>query len=112
MPKKEPNGRHDERAEHEDRPKPDKLARVEKLFRLATDKNANEEEARTAALACVRLMKDEELTVIPSTELETVKKKIGEMTQTMEKMKKAMDRQFMKGIGVALIGSKLLKLNF
>jgi hypothetical protein len=88
----------------------DRLARVEKLFRLATDDGGSEEERRTAALKCVQMMKEESLTVIPSDELEKVKTKVEGMTRALGDMKKAMNGQFMKGLGVALIAQKFLKL--
>jgi hypothetical protein len=54
---------------------PEVVDKVEKLIALATD-NANEEEARNAAVAAVKLINDAKLHLIPEADLENVLKAV------------------------------------
>lgn len=52
------------------------LERVAQLVRLA--QSDNEEEARTAAMQATRMMKEHRLVLIPESEIERVKKVVGD----------------------------------
>ena len=82
------------------------IEKVTKLVRLAAD--GDEEENRTAALQAVHLMKDHELVLIPASELERIKKVIGDaQMKARDAAQSAQKEKLMWGIAGALLSKQL-----
>ena len=86
------------------------LQKAQKLVALAN--SAEEEEARTAAVQLARLMKEEELVLVPKSEIDRVNKVIGDATalakqQQSEGMKKMMVGAVVGALILPKLGVKL-----
>jgi len=69
----------------------DVLEKVEKLVALAQSEEDGKptQEARTAAITVTRLMKDNDLVIVPRSELEAAKKAINGVTELRQQARKA-----------------------
>lgn len=86
------------------------LQKAQKLVALAN--SAEEEEARTAAVQLARLMKEEELVLVPKSEIDRVNKVLGDATalakqQQGEGMKKMMVGAVVGALILPKLGIKL-----
>jgi hypothetical protein len=92
-------------------PKVDKkmLDKVGALVRLANDKPEDSEEARTAALTVARMLKENDLVIIPRSELERVKTVLnGAHALAKRHQEDANQKMVIAGIA-GLMASKVLK---
>ncbi len=85
------------------------LDTVTKLIRLANDKEEDSEEARTAAMQVTKMVKDNDLVLIPRAELERIKVVIGQANALAKRHKdEAQQKMMLAGIA-GLMASKVLK---
>jgi hypothetical protein len=85
------------------------LDTVTKLIRLANDKDEGSEEARTAAMTVTKMVKENDLVIIPRAELERIKVVIGQANALARRSKEeAQQKMLMAGIA-GLMASKVLK---
>jgi hypothetical protein len=80
---------------------------VQKLLALAQDES-NEQEARSAAVKAVRLMKESNLQVVASSELERMQKVVGEARDMVIESKKESRKNMVLGglLGYAIANAK------
>jgi hypothetical protein len=83
------------------------IERVRALISLATG-GSTEEEARSSALQAVRLMKEQNLTVVPQAAVEEVKRVVDGAQALMKKAKAEANQKLMIGLlAGAMFGKKL-----
>lgn len=80
----------------------DSLSKVQQLVKLASDEGTTLDERRNAALSAVKLMVDNDLTVVSTEELEAVKKSVDGMRRAMRAQKEKQTRDMILG---GLIGA-------
>jgi hypothetical protein len=86
------------------------IDKVRNLVKLASDDAAEEEEARSAAVQAIKLMKENDLTVVPTTEWSTVKATIDGMRADLAKVKQDANGKMLMGAGLGFLASKFLKV--
>lgn len=85
------------------------LDKLGALVRLANDKPEDSEEARTAAMTVVHMMKEHELVIIPRAELERIKTVVGAANALAKRhQEEAQSKMVMAGLA-GLMASKMLK---
>jgi hypothetical protein len=84
------------------------LDKVGKLVTLANS-DANEEEARTAGMLALRLMKEHKLVLVPQSEIDRIKKVIGESQALVRKYEGETNQKMILG---ALAGFLVAKQGF
>jgi Protein of unknown function (DUF2786) len=72
------------------------LDKVGKLVSLANSEG-NEEEARTAGMLALRLMKENKLVLVPQSEIDRIKKVIGESQALVKKYEGDANQKMMLG---------------
>ena len=85
------------------------IEKVQKLVALASDKGAAEEEARSAALQAVRLMGDNDLTVVPKGDLESVQKSVEGMRIELREARKRETAKMLIGGAIGFGLAKMAK---
>jgi hypothetical protein len=81
---------------------------VAKLVTLATDKATTEEEARTAAMQVVKLMAEEQLTVVPVSIAEQLQKTIDGANLAVHAARKDASAKLFLGAVLGFVGAKYL----
>lgn len=85
------------------------LDTVGKLIRLANDKDEGSEEARTAAMTVTKMVKENDLVIIPRSELERIKTVISGAHALAKRHKDEAQKQMLMAGIAGLMASKVLK---
>lgn len=86
------------------------LEKVKKLMTLAADDATAEEEARTAALQLVRLMRENELVPVPKSDFEKVQASVEGMQRQLNQAKAEANNKMFIGAALGALAAKFVKL--
>jgi hypothetical protein len=85
------------------------LDKVSSLVKLASDESSTEDERRNAALAAVKLMSAEKLTVVPQADLDSLTRRIEGAELAVREARKDASTKMLMGAALGFAATKFLK---
>jgi uncharacterized protein (UPF0147 family) len=86
------------------------MRKVVDLIELAADDTGSPEESRTAAVQAIKLMKEHELVVMPSADVENIKQIAGEARQLQRQAREQRNQNMMLGAIGGFLASRFIRL--